>query len=110
MLYVHVNEQNKPWIDKVSTQPLDGYDAKNGLLDYQILALVNFPDKCWVDDNGAVVTPQDLPLSEAEQNAQKAQETINQLTGQVTTLSQSNSNLQKQLSNLILSIAKGGTK
>lgn len=67
-LYVHVNESNKPWIDMVSTEKKDGYVAVSGLMDYQTLALLNFPDKCFLDDLGIVHAPNDLPISEQEKN------------------------------------------
>ena len=111
MLYVHVNQNNKPWIDAVSTTAQEGYVAKPALLDNQIAALMNYPDKCYVDENsGAVITPQDLPMSDAEKNAQENQQAVATLQGQVTTLQQSNAQLQKQLSALVLSLAKGGNK
>ena len=111
MIYVHINENNKPWIDAVSTTSQEGYVAKSALLDSQIAALVNYPDKCYVDENsGAVITPQDLPMSEAEKNAQANQQAVTTLQGQVATLQQANSQLQKQLSALVLSLAKGGNK
>lgn len=110
MLYVHVNQNNKPWIDAVSITAQDGYDAKPALLDSQIVALINYPDKCYVDDTGAVVTPSNLPMSDAEKNAQENQQAVATLQGQVTTLQQSNAQLQKQLSALVLSLAKGGNK
>ena len=83
MLYVHIDEQNKPWIDKVSTEKLDGYEAKPGLLDNQIIALMNFPDKCYVDDNGVVVTPNQLPLSEAEKQSQQSQLQLEKMQSQI---------------------------
>ena len=85
MLYVHVDNSGK-WIDSVSTEQKDGYQAKPGLLDNQIIALMNFPTKCWVDDNGAVVTPDSLPLSDAEQKYQQNDLTIKNLQEQVTQL------------------------
>lgn len=85
MLYVHVDNSGK-WIDSVSTEKKDGYQAKPGLLDNQIIALMNFPTKCWVDDNGAVVTPDNLPLSNAEQKYQQNDLTIKNLQEQVTQL------------------------
>lgn len=113
MLYVHINENNKPWIDKVSTQPLDGYDAKPGLLDIQIIALMKFPDKCYVDDSGAVITPNQLPLSQAEEQAQQATLTIDNLKQQVANLTaqikQANADkeeLQSQIAGLMVEISK----
>lgn len=69
-IYVKVSETDKPYIEKVSTEPLEGYEAKNGLLNDQIIALLNYPTKCYVDDNGVVFTPNQIPLSESEKQAQ----------------------------------------
>lgn len=113
MLYVHINENNKPWIDKVSTEKLDGYEAKPGLLDSQIIALMNYPDKCYVDDSGAVITPNQLPLSQAEQQSQEATLTINglkqqvtDLTGQITQANADKQALQSQIAGLMVEISK----
>lgn len=112
MLYVHLDNTGK-WIDSVSTEQKVGYQAKPGLLDSQIIALINFPTKCWVDDNGAVVTPDNLPLSDAEKQAQEASLTITKLQQQVSDLSsqvnQANSDkesLQSQIASLMLEISK----
>lgn len=112
-LYVHINANNKPWIDAVSTTAQDGYTLKPALLDSQKLALLNFPDKCYVDDNGAVVTPDNLPLSDAEKQAQEASLTITKLQQQVSDLSsqvnQANSDkesLQSQIASLMIEISK----
>lgn len=86
MLYVHVSETNKPWIDEVATEEKEGFEAKPALLDSQISALINFPTKCWVDNNGAVITPDSLPLSDAEQKYQQNDLTIKNLQEQVTQL------------------------
>lgn len=113
MLYVHINENNKPWIDAVSTTSQEGYVAKPGLLDNQIIALMNYPDKCYVDDSGAVITPNQLPLSQAEQQAQQATLTINglkqqvtDLTGQITQANADKEALQSQIAGLMVEISK----
>lgn len=112
-LYVHINANNKPWIDAVSTTAQDGYTLKPALLDSQKLALLNFPDKCYVDDNGAVVTPNQLPLNDAEKQAQQTNMTIDNLQKQVTDLTsqinQANSDkdaLQSQIASLMIEISK----
>lgn len=112
MLYVHVDNSGK-WIDSVSTEQKDGYQAKPGLLDNQIIALMNFPTKCWVDDNGAVVTPNQLPLSQAEEQAQQAtltidnlKQQINDLTAQITQANADKQALQSQIAGLMVEISK----
>lgn len=113
MLYVHVSEENKPWIDAVVTEPKDGFDAKPGLLDSQVLALIKYPTKCWVNNNGAVMTPDNLPLSDAEQKAQQndliikqLQDQVSQLTSQVNQSNSDKSALQSQIANLTEQIGK----
>lgn len=111
MLYVHVDNTGK-WIDSVSTEEKDGYQAKPGLLNNQIIALMNFPSKCWVDDNGAVITPDNLPLSDAEQKYQQndltiknLQEQVAQLVSQVNQANADKQSLQNQITVLTQQIS-----
>lgn len=128
-LYVHVNEQNKPWIDMVSTEQKDGYVSVSGLMDYQVIALLNYPTKCFMDDNGVIHAPQDLPMSEQQKQAQLVPElqnkvnslnsTIGNLQSELKTANADNSakaqqitDLQNQVARLVLKIAQlsGGDK
>lgn len=128
-LYVHVNEQNKPWIDMVSTEQKDGYVGVSGLMDYQKLALLNYPTKCFLDDNGVLHAPTDLPTSEQQKQAQLVPElqdkvnslnsTIGNLQNELKTANADNSakvqkitDLQNQVARLVLKIAQlsGGDK
>lgn len=128
-IYVHVSEQNKPWIDMVSTEQKDGYVSVSGLMDYQVIALLNYPTKCFMDDNGVIHAPQDLPMSEQQKQAQLVPElqnkvnslnsTIGNLQSELKTANADNSakaqqitNLQNQVARLVLKIAQlsGGDK
>ena len=117
-IYVKVSETDKPYIEKVSTEPLDGYEAKNGLLNDQIIALLNYPTKCYVDESGVVFTPNQIPLSESEKQAQNIklefddmkqkmldiQTTIDYLTTDKTNLQTALNNANTDNANLKLQI------
>mgnify|MGYP000859619437 CR=1 FL=1 len=113
MLYVKVNDTDKTWIVDVSTEQKDGYVAKPGLLNDQKIALLDYPDKCYVDETGAVITPNQLPMSDAEKQAAQNKidisdfkDSINSLNKQITdmqanidTLTNDKTKLQSALNN-----------
>lgn len=118
-LYVHINANNKPWIDMVSTEQKDEYVAVSGLMDYQKLALLNYPDKCFLDDNGVLHAPTDLPDEDVNQvkllqeKVSEMQGKINGLTSDLSSATQDNQvkatqvkNLQNQVAQMLLKIAQ----
>lgn len=103
-MYVHVNEINKPWIDKISSSEIDGYIPAPGLMDYQILALNKYPDKCYLDNNGVVHAPNDLPIDEQEMqkiNMNELETSVKLMKTDITNLSQDKNDLEKQRQDLI---------
>lgn len=118
-LYVHINANNKPWIDSVSTEQKDGYVSVSGLMDYQKLALLNYPTKCFLDDNGVLHAPTDLPDEDVntvkllQEKVSEMQEKINGLTSDLSSATQDNQakatqvkNLQDQVAQMLLKIAQ----
>lgn len=111
--YVKVSDTDKPYLLDVSMEQKEGYVLVTGIMDSQILALTKFPTKCYLDDNGALVTPNQIPLSVAEQQAQQTNLTIDNLQKQVTDLTsqvnQANADkeaLQSQIASLMIEISK----
>lgn len=96
-LYVHVNEKNAPYLDAISFDEKDGYDEKPYLDPDKMVTLMYNTDKCYLDKDGNVVVPDIQPeLSDTDKQLQEAQKTIEIM--------------QKQLSSLVLFVAKGGNK
>lgn len=103
-IYVKQSATDKPYIEKASTEALDGYVAKEGLLNDQIIALLNYPTKCYLNDSGAVITPNQIPLSNAEKQAQdmqlqftNMQKQIADMQADITALSSDKASLQDAL-------------
>lgn len=96
-LYVHVNEEKAPYLDAISFEEKEGYDEKDYLSVDKMTTLITNPTKCYLDNDGNIVVPNiQPPLSDTEVKLQQAEMQITMM--------------QHQFSNLILSIAKGGTK
>lgn len=108
-IYVKVSETDKPYIEKVSTEPLAGYEAKNGLLNDQIIALLNYPTKCYVDDSGVVFTPNQMPLSDAEKQAQNIKLEFADMKQQITDMQTTIDNLTKDKVNLQTALNNANT-
>lgn len=127
-LYVKQSDANKPYLEKASTENLDGYTLKSALTADQVIKLINFPAQCYLDDNGAVIVPNQVPMSDQEQSAQKLALQVNDLNSQIAqlqsqlTASQSDDQakdntikaLQSQVAQLMLASVKpvtnGGAK
>lgn len=96
-LYVHVNENNAPYLDAISFEEKEGYDEKDYLSVDKMTTLITNPTKCYLDKDGNIVVPDIQPeLSDTDKQLQEAQKTIEIM--------------QKQLSSLVLFVAKGGNK
>lgn len=98
-LYVKQTDQSKPYLSDVSTEDKEGYVLKPALTTNQVVALLNYPDKCFLDDNGAVIVPNQLPLDEQQQEAEKVKASIVDLNNKITELSNDNTTLNNQLAN-----------
>lgn len=99
-IYVKVSETDKPYIESVSTEALDGYVAKDGLLNSQIIALLNYPTKCYVDDSGVVVVPNQIPLSDAEKQAQDIKLQFESMSKKITDMQKTIDDLATDKANL----------
>lgn len=96
MIYVKVSETNAPYIDLISFEPQEGFVEKEDLPADKMVTLINFTNKCWIDNNGDIQVSNDKLMTDADkQNAQ-----LNMQLNMV----------QTQFSNLVLALAKGGNK
>lgn len=99
-IYVKQSATDKPYIEKASTEALDGYVAKEGLLNEQIIALLNYPTKCYLSDSGAVITPNQIPLSDAEKQAQDIKLQFESMSKQITDMQKTIDDLATDKANL----------
>lgn len=104
MFYVHLSQTDKPYLDDWSNDAKDGYQPVPAIMDSQILALTKFPTKCYLDDSGALVVPNQIPASQAEQEqaqmTQKMADLGSQIAQMQTTITQLQSDkttLEQQL-------------
>lgn len=96
MIYVKVSETNAPYIDLISFEPQEGFVEKEDLPADQMVTLINFTNKCWIDSNGNIKVSNDKLMTDAEkQNAQ---------------LNMQLKLMQSQFLNMMLALAKGGAK
>lgn len=100
MFYVKQSEKNAPYLEDWSNEPKDGYKPVPAIMDGQIVALTKFTDKCFLNETGALITPNQLPLSEQEQRQAAAEAKIDDLKAQLKT-SVANSEKQQQLINYL---------
>lgn len=96
-LYVHVNPDKEPYLDRIAFEETEGYVEKDYLSVDKMTTLITNTTKCYLDKDGNIVVPNiQPPLSDTDVKLQQAEMQITMM--------------QHQFSNLILSIAKGGTK
>lgn len=105
MLYVHVSTNDKPYLDDWSNEQKEGYVAVPALLDTQVLALTKYPTKCYLDDSGALVVPNQIPASQAEQEQSALNQKINDLSGQLSNMSATITQLQNDKADLAKQLA-----
>ena len=105
MLYVHVSTTDKPYLDDWSNEQKEGYVAVPALLDTQVLALTKYPTKCYLDDSGALVVPNQIPASQAEQEQSALNQKINDLSGQLSNMSATITQLQNDKADLAKQLA-----
>lgn len=81
MLYVHMDQVKKPYLDDVSTEKKDGYTEinANALMSNQLIAVMKYPQTCYLDESGALHAPTDLPISDEEKQAQMVADLRQQL-------------------------------
>lgn len=100
MLYVHVSTTDKPYLDDWSNEQKEGYVAVPALLDTQVLALTKYPTKCYLDDSGALVVPNQIPASQAEQEQAQMTQKMNDLGGQIAQMQTTINQLQSDKTTL----------
>lgn len=105
MLYVHVSTTDKPYLDDWSNEQKEGYVAVPALLDTQVLALTKYPTKCYLDDSGALVVPNQIPASQAEQEQSALNQKINDLSGQLSNMNATITQLQNDKADLAKQLA-----
>lgn len=96
MIYVHVDEKNKPYLDAISLEPQDGYLEKEDLSFDEMATLFNFTSKCWIDKDGNIQVSKDRLMTDAEKQNEQ--------------LSMQLKMIQSQFLNMMLALAKGGAK
>lgn len=103
-IYVKVSDTDKPYLSGSSTEALDGYTSIEGLTNDQAIAALSRPNKCYVDDNGVLIVPNQIPLSQAEKDAQdmqlqfaNMQKQIKDMQADITALSSDKASLQDAL-------------
>lgn len=105
MLYVHVSTTDKPYLDDWSNEQKEGYVAVPALLDTQVLALTKYPTKCYLDESGALVVPNQIPASQAEQEQSALNQKINDLSGQLSNMNATITQLQNDKADLAKQLA-----
>lgn len=105
MFYVHLSQTDKPYLDDWSNDAKDGYQPVPAIMDSQILALTKFPTKCYLDDSGALVVPNQIPASQAEQEQSALNQKINDLSGQLSNMSATITQLQNDKADLAKQLA-----
>lgn len=105
MLYVHVSSSDKPYLDDWSNEQKEGYVSVPALLDTQVLALTKYPTKCYLDDSGALVVPNQIPASQAEQEQSALNQKINDLSGQLSNMNTTIIQLQNDKADLAKQLA-----
>lgn len=115
MFYVKQSEKNAPYLEDWSNEQKDGYKPVPAIMDSQIIALTKFTDKCFLNESGALITPNQVPLSEQERQRAATEAKIDDLKAQLKT-SVENSAKQQQLINYLtiklnsLGAENGGVK
>ncbi|CAI2609953.1 hypothetical protein AKUH4B202J_08500 [Apilactobacillus kunkeei] len=105
-IYVKVSDTDKPYLSGASTEALDGYTSIEGLTNDQAIATLSRPNKCYMDDNGVLIVPNQIPLSQSEKDAENVKIQLTDMNKKlvdmqttITTLNTDKSNLQTALNN-----------
>lgn len=108
-IYVKVSDTDKPYLSGSSTEALDGYVAKEGLTDNQAITVLSRPDKCYLDDNGVVIVPNQIPLSQADRDYKKFEIQLSTMSQQITDMQATIDDLTKDKVNLQTALTNANT-
>ena len=108
-VYVKVSDTDKPYLSGSSTEALDGYVAKEGLTDNQAITVLSRPDKCYLDDNGVVIVPNQIPLSQADRDYKKFELQLSTMSQQITDMQATIDDLTKDKVNLQTALTNANT-
>lgn len=99
-IYVKVSDTDKPYLSGASTEALDGYTSIEGLTNDQAIAALSRPNKCYVDDNGVLIVPNQIPLSQAEKDAQSVKLQLEGMSKRITDMQKTIDDLATDKANL----------
>lgn len=71
MFYVKKSEKDNPYLENWSNEPKPDYVAVPAITDEQIIRLTKFTKKCYLTEDGVLVTPHEVPLSVQERQTQE---------------------------------------
>ncbi|MCT6858263.1 MAG: hypothetical protein M3Z82_03235 [Apilactobacillus sp.] len=108
-VYVKVSATDGPYLSNASTEALDGYVAKEGLTDNQAITVLSRPDKCYLDDNGVVIVPNQIPLSQADRDYKKFELQLSTMSQQITDMQATIDDLTKDKVNLQTALTNANT-
>lgn len=118
-VYVKLQENSK-YLDSISFEPKDGYTQKYPITADDWYKLINYPTKCFLNENGAIVYPNQVPANQQEQDIYSLKQEIAQLKSANNSLVADNNSKDSQINDLntrvgqlMLAIAnqpQGGTK
>lgn len=108
-VYVKVSATDSPYLSNASTEALDGYVAKEGLTDNQAITVLSRPDKCYLDDNGVVIVPNQIPLSQADRDYKKFEIQLSTMSQQITDMQATIDDLTKDKVNLQTALTNANT-
>lgn len=108
-VYVKVSATDGPYLSNASTEALDGYVAKEGLTDNQAITVLSRPDKCYLDDNGVVIVPNQIPLSQADRDYKKFELQLSTMSQQITDMQATIDDLTKDKVNLQTALNNANT-
>lgn len=108
-IYVKVSDTDKPYLSGSSTEALDEYTSIEGLTNDQAIAALSRPNKCYVDDNGVLIVPNQIPLSQAEKDAQSVKLQLEGMSKQITDMQATIDDLTKDKVNLQTALTNANT-
>lgn len=108
-VYVKISATDGPYLSNASTEALDGYVAKEGLTDNQAITVLSRPDKCYLDDNGVVIVPNQIPLSQADRDYKKFELQLSTMSQQITDMQATIDDLTKDKVNLQTALTNANT-
>lgn len=108
-VYVKVSDTDKPYLSNASTEALDGYVGIEGLTNDQAIAALSRPNKCYMDDNGVLIVPNQIPLSQAEKDAENVKIQLTDMNKKIVDMQTTITNLTTDKSNLQTALNNANT-